>query len=232
MYYVYAYLDPTIKIKDENFKYKPFYIGKGTKDRDSWHLKHKDKLYNKLFKDKIDNLLDSGITPEVVRYIDNVKNSKAYLIEHELIKLYGRMGLDDDGILTNRSMGLEHFNIVEGCDLKDQLKKADMPHFNKRQVPEDIQNRICELYSDNNGFKYIRDELKDEYKIGFAKIRSILEGQGIHIRTKSETSSGENNSMYGKKRGPNSHFKGRKHTEESKNKISNSLKLKYTERDT
>lgn len=94
MFYVYQYVDPRTKI--------PFYIGKGTKDRKNVHLfESVETTINMRKFNKIQSIKRSGFEPIVEIVAEFEKEDDAYAFESELIKQYGRKGIDPAGILTN-----------------------------------------------------------------------------------------------------------------------------------
>lgn len=96
-YYVYIYKDPITTI--------PFYVGKGKGDRYTYHLKEtKENYKNKRKYDKIQSILNQNLKPiiEFHSYYDD--EDHAYDAEEILIKKYGRIDLDENGILTNIAM--------------------------------------------------------------------------------------------------------------------------------
>lgn len=74
-----------------------FYVGVGYKKR-AWTFKwgHSKHYYNYVLK--------YG-TPIVEIYKNNLTEDEAYQLEEQLISKYGRMGIDKDGILVNKSSG-------------------------------------------------------------------------------------------------------------------------------
>lgn len=104
-YYVYALCDPTIEWFDNVSPFKPFYIGKGTGNRANKHLTEakSDKIKNEGKHCYLIDLMNKGHDPhiEYIKYFDN--ENDAYDYEEYLIKLYGRINIDNDGILTNIS---------------------------------------------------------------------------------------------------------------------------------
>jgi hypothetical protein len=204
-YYVYAYLDPkTSEIK---------YIGKGKGDRLNTHWKRKDMHWNALFKE----FLFSIEEPKIVKLAEGLSNSEAYIKEYHFIKKYGRVGLDEGGILFNRSSGFEGVNIPDDMWLADYLDSR--PHFNFKELNEEEITEIVKMYSTGMGLVAIAKQLNT----GPGKIKSVIEQAGITLKTKGGQI-GSANGMYGVKRLNNAHFTGKSHSIESKQKISNSLK--------
>lgn len=108
-YYVYAICDPRESLKTEFGDYRPVYIGKGSNERYLVHIKEakgicKLRGKNTLKYDRIKSIVDSGHEPVVVFVKKQLSNDDAYSLEISLIKLFGRIGLDENGILTNRAI--------------------------------------------------------------------------------------------------------------------------------
>ena len=100
IYYVYGLINPKTKL--------PFYIGKGKNNRAKDHLfLRKNDSYNKRKKGIIKKLLNENLKIDIEYYFKNLSNKKACQKEKELIKKYGRIGFEEDGILTNLTKGGE-----------------------------------------------------------------------------------------------------------------------------
>jgi group I intron endonuclease len=93
-YYVYIYTHPETRV--------PFYVGKGTGMR---MYKHLSETYGNTENKKkyavIKSIRNKGMEPIVEKVIDGVSEETAYDVEAHLIASYGRLGIDQDGILTN-----------------------------------------------------------------------------------------------------------------------------------
>jgi len=104
-YYVYVYLDPNdpgdFEYGDLRFTFKPFYIGKGTKDRCYSGIRDKGRFYKV---SKIKSILKTNKFPIITKIYENISNQEAMEIEKSSIKLIGRndLGL---GPLTNMTDG-------------------------------------------------------------------------------------------------------------------------------
>jgi len=95
-YYIYAYLDPRkeglYNYGDLSFKYEPFYIGKGSGDRELHHLHRamglisvkQDKNHFKL--NKIKKIISEGKTPIIIRVFDNLNEEQSLAVEQALIR--------------------------------------------------------------------------------------------------------------------------------------------------
>ena len=108
-YYVYAYLreDGT-----------PYYIGKG-------HEGRMDQKHNNV-----------GIPPKNrrVKLKENLIEEEALQYEMELIKKYGRKGLDEGGILRQTSIGGEGFTKYRTLEEKEKAIKESRKKWN--EIPE------------------------------------------------------------------------------------------------
>ena len=94
--FTYVYFDPESNL--------PFYVGKGNGRRDVSHL---NGTHNKRLSRKIQEIRNRGKTPNIVRVLENVNNEDAIKMEIELIAKWGRLGLDENGILMNYTLGGE-----------------------------------------------------------------------------------------------------------------------------
>lgn len=211
-FYVYQYTDPITE--------KPVYIGKGTQLRLFYHWHNKTNHYNKRFGEYLESLEARQLTPTIEKIADELTNYEAYVLEFRTIQKYGRLDIDSTGILFNRSIGFEHFNInirsLSDTDLIDYLTSV---HFNVIELPEDEKITICECYLNGDGIqKIIRKFGHSPYKI-----KQVLAERNIQIRRQGGQI-GENNGMFGKTRENTAYFLGHRHTPESLAKISNSGK--------
>jgi hypothetical protein len=222
MFYVYMLTDPR---KND----APFYIGKGSGNRAFSHGKKKEK--GSEFKDNvIDAIRKTGLQHGVVIVQDLLSEQESWELEKELISKYGRREIDEGGILTNRTPGgsggpsrigkknsESHIEAVRQANLGNQYCKG-------RKRPQDEINRIS---SANTGKKrsietkrklsesHIGLKQTDETKKKRAdKLRGLVRTEEQKAKY-SESKTGEKNPMYGK----DSPFKGKRHTEESKEKI-------------
>ena len=207
-YYIYAYLDP----KTDEIKY----IGKGKNNRMNTHWVRKEYHWNKMFKDFLINLE----SPKIIKLAENLSNSEAYIEEYNLIKKYGRIEFDKNGTLFNRSIGFEHMNIPADMTLVEYLDNR--PHFNFKHIDEDTRQEIISMYNSGLGLVAIAKDLN----MGPGKIKQVLLENNIELR-KRGAPGGSANGMYGVKRPNNAHFTGKKHSQSSKDKISESLKVTY-----
>lgn len=104
MPYVYQYIDSTTGL--------PFYIGKGTGSRKDRHLSDARKALEGHLRgrhsycvNRIMALLNQGNEPRIEIIADGLSHEDAFKLEEHLISKYGRINLDENGILTNRAIG-------------------------------------------------------------------------------------------------------------------------------
>lgn len=211
-FYVYQYIDPITK--------KPVYIGKGVNLRLFYHWHNRTNHYNKRFGEYLESLNSLGLTPIIEKISDGLTNYEAYVLEFRTIQRYGRLNIEPAGILFNRSIGFEHFNIniheLSDTEIIDYLETV---HFNFVELPDDEKNAICERYLNGNGIQKI---IK---KFGHSphKIKQVLAERNIQLKRQGGQI-GESNGMFGKIRENTAYFLGHRHTPEALAKISNSGK--------
>lgn len=221
-FYVYVYFHPQTK--------KPFYVGKGKGSRLNNHWNRRFNHSNKFLKNTLLKIDKIGLVPIIEKVKENLNNFDSFFEEYKLIKKYGRRGVDKNGILCNRSIGFEHCNVIRDIDNinKEQLKKYfnDRLHFNKIMISEKEKKEICLLYE----FKCIGlAALSKMFSHGPEQIKNILIEKNIKIRSRGGQA-GIDNSMYGTKRGPNQHFKGKTHSKETIEKIKKGLSVRLAKK--
>jgi hypothetical protein len=99
MYYIYEYIDPRTG--------SPFYVGKGKGNRKFNHLRNeKESRQENVDKfNVIQEILAAGLFPVIREIESNIeKEADAYEREDYWILHYGRLGLDKNGILTNKTL--------------------------------------------------------------------------------------------------------------------------------
>jgi len=160
MYYVYELIDPRINL--------PFYVGKGKNDRVYFHLSEKSraKSDNERKFNKIQKIRECGYEPEIkiVKYFDN--EDDAYLYEEELIKKYGRIRYDENGILTNicessRPPKLKGrtYKEIYGDKWEEQIEKRKTAQINvggygPKKHTEETKRKISEKVAGKNNPSY------------------------------------------------------------------------------
>ena len=121
MYYIYAYIDPRNNL--------PFYIGKGKGCRKYDHLKeHDGRTENRDKLAIVKELTELSLQPIIVELESNISSELlAYNREDYFILMYGRKGIDPNGILTNKTVGGKHPPVPVWSD----AKKKKHSEFNK-----------------------------------------------------------------------------------------------------
>lgn len=107
-YYIYIYLDPRkpgeFTYNDLNFKFEPFYVGKGTDKRYMDHIwELKQDVYNKIRKGKIKHIFQEGLEP-IIEFVYFEIEEDALKLEIEYIKKIGRINTNT-GPLSNLTDG-------------------------------------------------------------------------------------------------------------------------------
>lgn len=124
-FYVYQYTNPLTGL--------PFYIGKGNGSRWRAHLKEtKDDTDNYRKWSVIEGLRKKGLEPIIEKVASGLGEQEAYDLEEQLIIQYGRIGIDANGILTNRS--ISHDRIMSGPAHPNYGKPIPVPDENKRRA--------------------------------------------------------------------------------------------------
>jgi len=114
-YYIYIYLNPLkpgcYKFDDLIFDFEPIYVGKGKNNRSYDHLRHCQNKNNKsgyrrLFYQKLRKIINSGNSPKVITFKQNLSEKEAFDLEILLISKIGRR-ITREGPLCNNSKGGE-----------------------------------------------------------------------------------------------------------------------------
>ena len=161
MYYVYELIDPRVNL--------PFYVGKGKDSRVYFHLSEKSraKSDNERKFNKIQKIRKEGYEPEIkiVKYFEN--ENDAYEYEEKLIKEYGRIKYDNDGILTNicessrppRHKGRTYQEIYgnnweEQIEKRMKTKRETGNYGGVKKHTEETKRKISEKVSGKNNPSY------------------------------------------------------------------------------
>lgn len=189
-YFVYQLVDP--------FTNLPFYIGKGKNDRAKSHLWGNSKTNNPRKDQKINEIRSKGKEP-VIQYLHkNLSSKEAYYCEETLILKYGRIGFDENGILTNikkdarppsqlgrtRKFTEEHRRKISES-LKGKSKK--IAPWNKG-LTKDINDRVLKLAKN-------RSKVGNKHQVGIkhseeriSKVKKSLRGRKMSDIQKSKMS--------------------------------------------
>jgi hypothetical protein len=126
MYYIYEYIDPRTNL--------PFYIGKGKDTRMYDHVRSEQAKRENPDKAKvIQDIIDAGLFPIMREIESNIPiEIDAYTREDYYIRLYGRRGIDPNGILTNKQLYAHPPTPVW-----DDAKKKKHSEFNAKYWTEE-----------------------------------------------------------------------------------------------
>lgn len=147
-FYVYCYKHPETLL--------PFYIGKGSKDRSTFHLRlissnlHK----NKYFANVVKQIKSQNLNPIIEMIKENLSEIEAYNLEEDLISLYGRKLYDKDGILCNLTKGgrgaigykhtdetKEKLKLSKSFISQETRQKLSLARLGKKDTLETIKKR-------------------------------------------------------------------------------------------
>jgi len=180
-FYVYQYINPLSGL--------PFYIGKGNRSRWRAHLKEtKETTTNYRKWCVIEGLRRKGLEPTIEKIAKNLHEKEAYDLEEQLIKKYGRIGIDPGGILTNRSLSYDH--PMSGPGHHNYGKPVPVPDENKRRTAISKAKK-----GRPNGQKGLKKSETMRKRLSAAKKGVALSEH--HKRRISEVGSGPANSQYG-----------------------------------
>ena len=215
-YYVYCLVDVTkpgdYTFGGYNFKFKPFYIGKGSGNRMNQHFELGNYKLGKTYKErKIRKLIMEGHKPDGIIIEQGLSEQSAFELEVYLIRLIGRY---PKGPLTNgtdggegssgyipKTKGLSYDEIygpLKAKEIKDKLSK-----ITKGKTLEDIHGVLK------------GKEIKEK----ISKFTPSRKGVKLSDETKKKISQ----SLIGNKR-----HKGCNHSKETKMKISEAKKGKLS----
>jgi hypothetical protein len=192
-YYIYELLDPRFNI--------PFYVGKGKNNRmhEHFQLALKNKISNnnyELFK-VLKELIKLGLKPKYNKIIESISNEDAIKLEREWISFYGINNLCN--LTPGGEGGWDYINSSG----KNRHIGKDHPFYGKKLKPETIEK-----------MKFAKLGKTWEERFGKEKTKEIKKRVSI-------LTSGKNNGMYGIHRyGKDAPHYGKKHSEETKLKIS------------
>lgn len=220
-FYTYIYLDPRKpgKFTYGNFAtffYEPFYVGKGTGKRYLHHIKEKNSTNKHKF-NKIQILKEKYDIESYILKIINNNHECCNCFEKFLIKLIGRNDLNE-GTLTNLTDGGEgSLNLIQTNDKRNKISIA-----NKGKI---ISSEQRKLISEVNKKRIYTEEHRR--KIGEANSKRIVKEETkekirqAHLNRPKKI---KQNTILKPKVVIGSWLIGRKHSEETKLKMSLSAK--------
>ena len=213
-FFVYCYLDPRVPgefiYDDLKLDYKPIYIGKGTGRRYKTHL-YIYKNNNTRFYSKLTAIFNDGYKPICIIVKNNLLEDESFYYEKHYINLIGR--IENGGPLTNLSDGGEGqsgFKMSDDTKLKmSEAKKGEKSYMFGKKHSESTKLMISKAKMGSKNHN--KGKTMEEYMgVERAKeVKQILSDLG-------KKRTGENNTMF-----------GRKHTEESKLKMSKNAYRRY-----
>ena len=108
MFYVYVYCNPLKPSTLHECGFEPFYVGKGQRDREKYHLSEECLLFdgNRHKTNTIKKILRKGLKPIIVRVIESDDEDFIYSEEKRLISYWGRRDTEN-GVLCNLTDGGE-----------------------------------------------------------------------------------------------------------------------------
>jgi hypothetical protein len=144
-FYVYVYLDQrksgSWSFEDKLFEYMPFYVGKGTGERESVHVRP-HMLNKKTFKSSVIKSIISELNEIPIHYriYENLTEDEAVDLEKKIISYFGRRD-NKNGILTN---------CTEGGDgtrgLSDSVRKTMNHTKNKVVYQYDLSGKFIKKW--------------------------------------------------------------------------------------
>jgi len=180
-YYVYALLDaskPGNYIYDDLvFEYEPFYIGKGTHNRD-YHSAF--DRHNSFKKNKIKSLKKKNIKILSIKVFEDLNEQESFNIETSIIKKIGRRDLKL-GPLTNLTDGGDgRTNIIVSDETKRKIsetKKSQNLHNKHSELTKTLLKKINQGESNPFYGKHHTEEVKDEHSLRVSGLNHPMWGR-------------------------------------------------------
>jgi hypothetical protein len=207
-FYVYIYLDPrkpgNYCYDNLSFNFEPFYIGKGSGNRINVGLNDRNTFKSNITK----AIYKEGLKPILLKIIENINERESFLLETELVLKIGRRDLKK-GPLTNLTDGGEGTsNVTE--EVRKKLRKAHLGKKLSVNAIESLRKRMI-------GNKYCLGKKQSEEtkrKRGETTRKLYLEGDIIPWNWRKKYTEEE------KKKFISFGFKGKNHSTETRNKLS------------
>ena len=257
IFYNYIYLDPRkngiYQYGEYTFEYEPFYVGKGSYNQHTSHLREAKNLFlddSKLslkHKILIEMIKFDKVEPIILKVKDNISEIESFKLERLLISLIGRLdkktgplvNLTDGGEGTSGWMPSEEFKIKVGERSKGNSygigykhtehhkKRVSILHKGK-MISKETREKISKSHKGKPHTEETKKKMSESFKgrIPWNKglkncfseeTRQKMKGKIISDETRQKmkiSNTGEKNGFYGKT-----------HTEETKKKMSESLKI-------
>ena len=168
-FYVYVYLDPRkkgdFKFGDYEFKYEPFYVGKGKERRHKRHLNESQLGDNSHKSNLINKLLTLGEYPNIEIISSGLSESEALQREMTLIGNIGRYDLGT-GTLTNKTDGGEGISGYKWTEEQKNKIRGKVPP--NKGVPMSNEQKL-KIGEANRGKYWSHDKERVEK---FSKLKS------------------------------------------------------------
>lgn len=142
-FYVYAYLDPRktgdFKYGSIEFKFEPFYIGKGHEERKLDHIfDAKNEKYKSPKLNKIRKIQKQGLAVIIIELFSGITEQEANTKEKILIVLIGRKDLKKGPLLNLTDGGEGTTGIIRSFEYRQKISKR---HKNK-VLSEETKRKI------------------------------------------------------------------------------------------
>lgn len=188
-YYVYVLLDPreegSFTYNDFTFPYKPFYVGKGIRNRWRVHTYRCREHENALRSRKIKKLmsLDCKYYCAKVFYTEN--ETEAYKVEQNLITTMGLL-INNTGILTNLDTGLYEARLPPTEEQREKMRLGRLGKKHSKETIEQIaRNRKGKASGKDSRWygKHLNDEHKEIIRLRHinSRFEAIDPSGTIHI---------------------------------------------------
>lgn len=203
-YYVYHYIDPRNN--------EVFYIGQGKGKRYLWHvtavIKNKiadyDGISNQRYK-RIRDILNDNLEPIIIKTNENLSKDEAMFIEHSMIVSYGRTDLGS-GCLLNLTNGYEFTHNAKYIQPSPLAISEGKYKFYQSELGQKNKEYLSKLY------KGVKIGSPEEW-LGIERGEALRKIRSINAKANP-------NFLYQDVKGENNPFYGKKHTEETKKRIS------------
>lgn len=231
IFYNYIYLDPRKSGKyiydDYVFDYEPFYVGKGKNRRKYDHLNYiltHEKFKNTCKNNIIKAILSVNLEPIIIEYYSNLTEQESFEKEIELIKTIGtsrRISNHKEiklGPLANRQAGGPGGAIHWTDEARENLSDA----LRKIWSDDDLRKRHSERMKGINTWSKGKKR-----SIEWCKKMSELRRKNSNYKMSEENKQKMSDRMKANNPNKDGHtFKGKKHTDEIKRKLSEKHKNK------
>ena len=167
-YYTYSYTDPTTNIV--------FYIGKGTNNRSTSHLRRAKGTARKSdlpVVDKVRSLLSNNLLPIITILTKYVNESEAFNEETKLIATIGRRNINTGPLLNLTDGGEGSSGRIWSEERKESWKGKNNPMFNKVPWKEaGLSNPMLNKKHSNKSKEKMSQKVAASYTTELREVRS------------------------------------------------------------